>query len=287
MLHGIILYPGEPNATFTANLHTIRHVKWEAIVSKAKGHEIRDHDKLIPDHCNMVCIIDPDYTSFHYLANLVRKGCHLFLTEKQKMTSTERSQLIQLAEEGNTFIQIRNDLLFHPSLSAAGKKGSESKLLEIHHSEPGKPIELQEMLYTNLLMILRIVDSEPARISVCSIPNSGYQPDVLNLHLNFHNGSAASLTLSFTGEQKEHRLSLHSNKGAMNFNFENNGYNFSGVNPVFESTQLYSNDLLLKQIANFADCILKKNCQKFGLSDESRTFLLMEKINRKLELSLV
>jgi len=137
------------------------------------------------------------------------------------------------------------------------------------------------------LMILRLIDSEPSRISVCSIPNSGYQPDVVNLHLDFNNGSAASLTLSFTGDKKEHLLSVHSADGVNTYNFKENEHFPSSSNQIFESTQIFSDDLLFRQIANFADSILKKTCKNFGLSEETRAFLLIEKINRKMEFSSV
>ena len=286
MLHGAILYPCEPDETFIASLHAIRRVKWDAVIHTANRKSQSIPDDILPGHCNMVTILDPECTSFGFLAGLVRKGCHLFLTEKQKMTSDERMNLIRLAEEGNTFIQIRNDLLFHPSFLADERNGAESKFIEIHHVAPGRPGTLQEMLYSNLLMILRIVDSEPSGISVCSIPNSGYQPDVVNLHLNFNNGSAASLTLSFTGDKKEHLLSIHSAREVMNYNFKENNLFPPSFNPGFESTLLFSNDLLFEQIAYFAECILRKD-QRFGLNDEAKTFRLIEKINQKLEFSSV
>jgi hypothetical protein len=287
MLHGVILYPGEPDDAFMALLPTIKRVKWETVVTTRNGQNFGVLDEIFSNHSNLAVILDPNYTNFGYLSALVRKGCHLFLTEKQALTFEERVKLNELAEEGNTFIQIRNDLLLHPSLSSAGKKVPESKLIEIHHVVPGKPGTMQEMLYSNLLMILRIIDSEPSRISVCSIPNSGYQPDVVNLHLDFHNGSAASLTLSFTGAKKEHLFSVHSANGVMTYNFREDELYPATVNPIFESAQMLGNDLLFRQIAHFTDIILKKSCQSFGLSEEARIFLLMDKINRKLEFSSV
>ncbi len=286
MLHGAILYSCEPDEIFIAALHAIRRVRWDVVIHTSNRKFQSISDVMLPAHCNMVAILDPEFTSFGFLAALVRKGCHLFLTEKQKMTSNERMNLIRLAEEGNTFIQIRNDLLFHPSFLDNGRSGQESKFIEIHHVAPGKPGALQEMLYSNLLMILRIVESEPSGINVCSIPNSGYQPVVMNLHLNFNNGSAASLTLSFTGDKKEHLLSIHSARGVINYNFKENDLFPSSFNPGFESTLLFSNDLLFEQIAYFAECILRQD-QRLGLNDEAKTFRLIEKINQKLEFSSI
>lgn len=287
MLHGAIIYPEPPDESFIASLHAIRHVKWEAIVSTENGRLFRDPGKILPAHCNMVNILDPVYTTFGFLESLVRKGCHLFLTEKQKMTSGERIKLTALAEEGNTFIQIRNDLLFHPFLVAEGKYSQESKLVEIHQSAPGRPGALQDMLYNNLLLVLRIIDSDPSHTSVCAIPNSGYQPDVVNIHLTFHNGSAASLTLSFNGKRKDHLLSVHDAGGEMRYQFGEENQSTSALKSTSENAKAIDNVLLFKQIAYFSDCILKKRCQRFGFNDEAKTYRLIEKINQKLEFSSV
>ena len=203
------------------------------------------------------------------------------------MGSVEREKLIHLAYEGSTFIQTRNDFFVHPNFGRNIKGRYEPKLIEIHQIAPGRPGALQEMLYGNLFMILKIVHSEPSRISVCAIPNSGYQPDVVNLHLNFHNGSAASLTLSFTGKEKSHIFSVHDHNGVTNFNFSEN----DGPLNTFQSDKKLnpsSNDhLLFKQISSFAESILKMEFQQPRLTEEANTFRLMEKINQKLEFSSV
>ena len=157
------------------------------------------------------------------------------------------------------------------------KKNREIKLIEIQHYAPAKPDRLQEMLYSNLLTILKIAGSEPNRMSVCSIPDSDSQTCLVNVHLNFHNGSAASLTLSFNGEKEEHLLCVHSANGRMNYNFSENGSKPGEI----------GNNQIIRQITCFTDAILRKNHQQFYLSEEARTFQLMEKINKKLEFNSV
>jgi len=287
MLHGAIIYPGEPDDSFIASLHAIRSVKWEDVISSVNLDFFGNPEHLIPSHCNLVTILDLEFTSFAFLSILVRRGCHLFLTEKQLMSSAEWEKLIQLAEEGNTFIQIRNDLLVHPTFVNKGKSKSESKLIEIHQVEPGRPGALQEMLYKNLFMILKIVHSEPSRISVCAIPNTGYQPDVVNLHLTFHNGSAASLTLSFIGKEKEHLFSVHDLNGVTNYNFTENDYRQASIKSNENHEHPSDNQVLSKQITSFSESILKKEFHQLGLNDEANTFRLIEKINQKLEFSSV
>lgn len=283
MLHGAILYSGAPDESFFDSLHGVRQVKWESVVTTSNRKNWAIVEELLPTHCNLVVILDPSFTSFPFLASLVRKGCHLFLPERQMMNSAERMKLIELAEEGNTFIHIRNDLLFHPSFLAEGMNGTSSKLIELHQVAPKSPELLQEMLYHNLLMVLRMVDSEPSRISVCSIPNSGYPPDVVNLHLNFHSGSAASLTFSFHGKKKEHLLSVHDANGVVNYNFLEKKADTSILKTATADSSLINNHLLFKQIAYFSNCILERGYHRYGLNDEAKTLRLLEKINQKLE----
>ena len=287
MLHGAIIHPEEPDDSFIASLHAIKSLKWETIISSINLNFFGNPEHLIPAQCNLAAILDQKFTSFAFLSILVRRGCHLFLTEKQLMSSAEREKLIQLAEEGNTFIQIRNDLLVHPTFVNNAKSKSESKLIEVHQVAPGRPGALQEMLYSNLFMILKIVQSEPSRISVCAIPNTGYQPDVVNLHLTFHNGSAASLTLSFIGKEKEHIFSVHAPNGVTNYNFKENDFRQASITSGKKHDRPSDNQLLFKQITSFSDSILRKEFHQLGLNYEANTFRLIEKINQKLEFSSV
>jgi hypothetical protein len=287
MLHGAIIYPGETDDSFVTSLHAIKRVKWEAMIPSTSLDIFDNPEHLIPEHCNLVAILDPEYTTFAYLSILVRRGCHLFLTEKQQMSSVEREKLIHLAEEGNTFIQTRNDFFAHLTFGRNGKGQFESRLIEIHQIAPGRPGALQEMLYSNLFMILKIVHSEPSRISVCAIPNTGYQPDVVNLHLNFHNGSAASLTLSFVGKDKSHIFSVYDQYGVTNFDFTGNDYPQDNIKSDKKEDLQSGNQLLIRQMASFSESILKQDFQHHGVNDEANTFRLIEKINQKLEFSSV
>jgi hypothetical protein len=282
MLNGVFLYSGVPDELFTASLHSVRGARWVTAAPLLKNTTNRDPDDTLLQNCNMVAVLDTEFTSFAYLSELVRRGCHLFLTEKQKMTPDERMKLIHLAEEGNTLIQFRNDLLFHPSFKADNKNRLETKLVVLQHIAPQKHYMLQEMLYCNLLMTLKIIDAEPSRINVCSIPSSGEQADIVNLHMNFNNGSAASLTFSFTGRNNQHVVSIHSSKGTTLFNFEDKNLFPTSFIQDSEQKSHPDNWLLFKQITQFTESILKMNCQRNVLSEEAKTFELIERINQKL-----
>lgn len=287
MLKGIFLSPEIPDDAFITSLHTMRNVKWEVVLSEDIRNFFGMPELLFPPNCNLFCIVDPGFTSYAFLSGLVRKGCHLFLPEIQMMTSGERLNLMRLAEEGNTSIQIRNDFLFHPAFLSERNSESRSKLIEIHQVAPDKSESIQELLYYNVLMILRIADSEPSRISVCSIPSASLRPDVVNIHLNFHNGSAASLTLSFKGKKKEHLLSVHDSSGVKNINLSENNHPDFSHSEGMSMEEISENQVLLRQISLFADSMFKMGFERIELIKEESTFRLVEKINQKLEFSSV
>lgn len=282
MLHGAFLYSGVPDELFTASLHSIRGVRWVTAAPAIRNPTGAGISDQLLQNCNMVAVLDPDLTSYDYLSELVRRGCHLFLTEKQKMSPDERMKLIHLAEEGNTLIQFRNDLLFHPSFAAGNLNRLETKLVVLQQVAPQKHYMLQEMLYCNLLMTLKIIDAEPSRINVCSIPSSGEPAEIVNLHMNFNNGSAASLTFSFNGRKNEHLVSIHSTQGTISYNFEENNHFPTSFNHASGKKSFSDNWLLFKQLNHFTESILKKSGQRNVLSEETKTFILIEKINQKL-----
>lgn len=287
MLQGAILISGEPDNKLIASLQSIRGVKWQPVFAPEEDSEDLLQGECIPENCNLVTVLDYAHTSFDSLSGLVRRGCHLFLTEKQRMTSDERRRLIHLAEEGNTLIQFRNDLLFHPSFASANKYRPEINLIVLQQVEPGNYGMLQEMLYSNLLLTLKITNAEPSRVNVCSIPSANGNAGVVQLHLHFNNGSAASLTLSFTGREKEHLLSIHTSTGKRTYNFADDTRYTTGLTTGVEGVEQTDNQLLFRQINHFAESILKKSCQRNVLSAETKTFNLIERINQKLELDTV
>jgi hypothetical protein len=199
------------------------------------------------------------------------------------MTAEERRMLVELAIEGNTIIQIRNNLLFHPSLSSSDRELSTSKLIEIHHTSPGRYSELEEMLFCNLLLIVRIANSEPRSLNVCTIQGAGYFPDILNLYLTFNNGSAASLTFSFLGKKGEHSVVVHSASGANIYNFKENSSSSKFYDSKTYSSIAFGNKLIFRQIEALLAGLENNQVPDFTLSDEMKTYDLIEKVSNKLE----
>lgn len=289
MLSAAIILPGEAEMLPMSSLGSIKGVKWDGIFySGEKVHHTFDSTlifstpDIIPLICDLLIVIDPNFCTFDYLSFAIRNLCHLFLSDKLKLTTEERLQLIHLANEGGTYIQIQNDFLFHPFQEKIKSHTNRTCFIEASQSTSPTPDSLNELLSNNLLMILRAAGSSIHKIDVFCGTIASRQPDVLNIHIRFKNGSVASLTLTFIEQQELHSFKIYVGGKATIFDFVKNKishYPSKDINGILIKTK---QDPLHEQIADFIKNIEEKSNPGFSLDDEIQVFLLMEKIKEKI-----
>lgn len=292
MLSAAIILSGEAEMLPINSLRSIEGVEWDGIFySGKKPHRTFDRaliyssPEIIPLICDLLIVIDPHYCTSDYLSFAIRNGCHLFLSDKLILTTEERKQLIHLASEGGTYIQIQNNFLFHPFQEKIRSQTNRTCFIEAMQSAPGRPERLNELLLNNLLMILRAAGSPIHKLIVFCGTVPSRQPDVLNVHINFKNGSVASLTLKFIEQQEAHILSIHARGQVTTFDFLKNNISHFPEKELKKVESKSSPDPLQEQITDFVKNITEKNNPGFSLDDEIQVFLLMEKIREKIEIS--
>jgi len=292
MLSAAIILPGDAEMLPFNSLRSIEGVEWDGIFySGKKKHLIFDRalifssPEIIPLICELLIIIDPNFCTFEYLSFAIRNGCHLFLSDKLNLTTDERKQLIDLSNEGSTYIQIQNDFLFHPFQEKIRNQTSRTCFIEASQSVPAQPDRLNELLLNNLLMILRSAASPVHKFNVFCGTVPSRQPDVLNVHISFKNGSVATLTLKFIELQEVHFLSIHAGGKVTIFDFIKNKISHCPESRLKSVTSKSSPDPLQEQITDFVKNITEKTNPGFSLDDEIQVFLLMEKIREKIEMN--
>jgi len=292
MLSAAIILPGGAEMPAVQSLRSIEGVEWDGIFFSGKKKKyvfdralILSSPEIIPLICDLLIVIDPEFCTFDYMSYAIRNGCHLFLSDKLKLTREERKQLIHLASEGGTYIQIQNDFLFHPFQEKIRSQSKRTCFIEVSQSVPARPDRLNELLLNNLLMILRAAGSPIHKLDVFCGTRPSRQPDVLNIHINFKNGSVATLTLRFIEQPLMHMMSVHAGGEVTTFDFLENKISHL---PQTENTNLLqksSPDPLQEQISDFVKNIAEKNNPGFSLDDEIQGFQLMEKIREKIEVN--
>jgi predicted dehydrogenase len=293
MLSTAIILPGEAEMFPFHSIRDLSGVEWDGIFYSGKRkHPSLDRSvifsspEIIPLICDLLIVIDPDYCTCDYLSFAIRSGCHLFISEKLTLTKEERNQLVHLANEGGTYIQVQNDFLYHPFHKKIQIHSGHLSFIEAVQTSAGSKDRMNEFLYNNLLMIIRAADSMAHKVDVfCGTLPSG-EPDVINIHINFKNGSLATLTLKFIDQQETHYVSIHTNGEIEIFDFLQNKISYQPSNKTNRLKGEITTNALQAQIAAFVTNIREKNNPRFNLNDETVVFLLMEKIRKKIESTL-
>jgi len=290
MLSAAIILPCGAEMLPFDSLRSIEGVEWDGIFySGTRKNQLFDRSlifsspEIIPLICDLLIVIDPKFCTFDYLSFAIRSGCHLFLSDKLTLTTEERKQLIHLSGEGKTYIQIQNDFLFHPFQEKIRSHTNRTCFIEASQSVPASSDRLNDLLLNNLLMILRAAGSPVHKINVFCGTMPSRQPDVLNIHINFKNGSVATLTLKFINHHIVHFLSVHAAGEFTTYDFTQNKISHFPEEEINKTLPKGSPDPLQEQITDFIRNITRKNNPGFSLDDEIQVFQLMEKIKEKIE----
>jgi len=290
MLSTAIILPGEAEMLSINSLRNIVGVEWDGIFySGNRVHPTFDKaliyssPEIIPLICDLLIIADPRFCDYEYLSFAIRSGCHLFLSDKLKLNMSECKELALLATEGGTSVRIQNDFMMHPNHKMIPILSNQSAFIEVSQTTGPKKEQVNQLLKNNLKMILRTAGSQVHKVDVFCGMLPSLKPDIINIHLNFKNGSVATLKLRFVEQEEAHHLSIHKGGEITLYNFHQNENKSVIVGELNKSENDISNNLLLEQIGDFVKDIGEKNHSGNNLNDEMIVFILMEKIRKKIE----
>jgi len=288
MLSAVIILPKETDQSLVGSLQKIEGAEWNGFYSA--NHNISGNfgnaiifssADILPMVSELLIVLDPTYCTFEYLSNAIRNGCHLFLPEEFHLTIEERKNLIYLAKEGGTLIQVRNDFIFQPLNKKIINFNNGTCFIDVHQATSWETGKLKEKILNNLLLVMLSCGVPFHRIDVfCGTGRKIKHPGIINIHINFPNGSTASITLSFIEGQTVHLMKIFHEKGLNTFDFSQSNDSANSVT----DTATNRGGSLAKQIEDFIKNIHEKTNPAFGLTEEIEVSHLMGKIEEKLDL---
>jgi hypothetical protein len=283
MLSAAIIIPKETNKNLIDSLQRIDGIDWNGFYStnningNLENAIIFSSADILPMVSDLLIVLDPAYCTFEYLSDAIRKGCHLFLPEILNLNVEDRRKLIYLAKEGNTLIQVRNDFIFQPLNKKILSSNNGTCFIEVHQSTSWEEGKLKGKILNNLLLVMLSCGAPFHRVDVFCGTGSIDHPDVINIHINFTNGSTASFTLEFSEQKTTHLMKIFHCKELITFDFGNTRNHFY--------SQPDNNDCLLaEQIEALIKSIHRNTNPAFSLTEEIEVHLLMEKIKEKFDL---
>lgn len=285
MLSAAIIIPEDTDKKVIDSLHRIDGIEWKGFYSanpvrqNLEGAIVFSDADILPLISELLIILDPSYCTLEYLSGAIRNGCHLFLPEQLNLTTEDRKELIYLAKEGGTLIQVKNDFIFQPLNNQILSSDKGTCFIELHQSKLWEAGKLKKNILNNLLLVMLSCGEPFHRVEVFCGTANPYHPDVINIHINFINGSTASFTLEFSEQQPIHLMRIFHGKGLSTFDFMNRNQFDSIMNKTDAD-----NSLLAEQIDALIKNIEHNTNPLYSLTEEIGVHLLMEKIKEKFDL---
>ena len=223
-------------------------------------------DVLIMDNSSLM--------PFKILSEIVKKSKHVFTAGYLNLTIDECSQIVKLANESGSVIQVSNPYFFTPAIQWLNNNISSPVYLDVlDFTETNNN---DNLLYPIVLMLIELTGISPKKVGAVTFNSNPNKSDFTNVRLEYGDASVVNISFGSLESLEEFRIRVYSRNHFINLNFtrntficNNNPIDLSGV----ENTS---------EIDYFVDTILRKNRKKSCLEDYLIAMFLVQKINKKI-----
>jgi len=226
------------------------------------------------ERSDVLLINNSSLLPFNLLCDMVKKSKHIFIAGYLNLTIDECTQLVKLANESRSVIQVNNPYYYSPAIQWMNENVSLPIFLEISDFT-GKG-ENNEKLYPSILLLLGLTGISPKKVGAVTFKSAPNKSDFTNVRLEFGDASVVNLNYGSIEPLEEFKIRAYSRNQFITLNFSKKIY-VSNNNPINLSD--FSN---IEEIDSFVDSILNKTRNKSSLEDYLIAMHLVQKINKKV-----
>jgi predicted dehydrogenase len=164
---------------------------------------IRHFDSIeeLIDKVDVVDIVTPTISHFQYASLALKKARHVFIEKPVVASPAQARQLVAMADEVHTKVQVGHVERFNPAFLSALPYISNPMFIEAHRLSPFSPRGtdvpvILDLMIHDIDIVLATVKSPLMKVSASGVPVISNQPDIANARLEFENGCVANLTAS-------------------------------------------------------------------------------------------
>lgn len=212
---------------------------------------------------------------FEMLFDIVKKGKHIFLTEYLDLTSDECSQLVKLANESRSVIQVSNPYYFTSAIQWMNNTFKAPLFLDV--SKFCNDEERSQTLYSILLMLSGIAGISPKKIGVAAFESIEEKTSFSNVRLEFGNASVVNLNFGsqlslnkfeIKGYSKDKFIVMNLNEDIFSVNNETLDLSAYSIEDEFDS---------------FVDAIHTNSQKNSSFEDYLAATILVQSISKKIQ----
>lgn len=184
-----------------------------------------DPDALM-DACDAIDVITPTNHHFTWCEKAIKKGKHVFVEKPLAHTMEEARQLVKLAKESGSKVQVGHVERFNPAFLALKDVPLNPMFIEVHRLAQFNPRGTEVSVILDLMIhdidiVLSIVRSDVKTISASGVGVLTETPDIANVRIEFHNGCVANLTSSRISMKKMRKMRLFQKDAYIGIDFLN------------------------------------------------------------------
>ncbi len=160
-------------------------------------------------------VVTPTHTHFEVAKKLLTAGKHVLVEKPMTDNAAQAAELVQLAREKNSVLQVGHVERFNPVLTYLEKVATDPRFIETHRLSPfpARSTDIGvvlDLMIHDLDVILGFVKSPVASIDAVGLPVLSKSEDIANARLRFANGCVANLTVSRISPQRMRKIRVFS-----------------------------------------------------------------------------
>lgn len=153
------------------------------------------------DEVDVIDIVTPTISHFDYASMALKRSKHVFIEKPIVASPQEARELIKIAREANTKVQVGHVERFNPAFLAVQPFLNNPMFIEAHRLSPFNPRGtdvpvILDLMIHDIDIILHAVKSNVRKVSASGVSVISDTPDIANARLEFDNGCVANLTAS-------------------------------------------------------------------------------------------
>ncbi len=226
------------------------------------------------ERSDILLIDNSSLLPFKMLSDIVKKSKHIYISGYLNMTIDECTQLVKLANESDSVIQVSNPYYFSPAIQWMNKNVETPIFLDIldFTGNTGKA----DRLYPIVLMLLGITGISPKKVGAVTFKSAPNQSNFTNVRLEFGDASVVNISYGNLESLEEFKIRVYSRNQFVTFNFSKKTF-VCNNQPINLSE--YSS---VSEIDTFIAAINKTSKKQSSLEDYLIAMHLVQKINKKI-----
>ena len=173
---------------------------------------------------NAVDIVTPTLSHFDCAMMSIKMGKHIFIEKPMTSNMEEAKQLLDIAAEADTVVQVGHIERFNPAFTAIDLADYNPMFIETHRLAQFNPrgtdvSVILDLMIHDIDIILKIVKARVKKISASGVPVISSTPDIANARIEFDNGCVANVTASRISVKNMRKMRIFQSDAYLSIDF--------------------------------------------------------------------